>query len=262
MSKFKIVNLFDKIFITISTFLIIYAWINFFIRDLYVTFFLSLIFSFAVVFLLFFYLNKKNEKGSLVKNHTKEVEEKFLAFRLLNKNEKIELINQIISKNHKTQVVNNCIFYRDEFCSTHLTIIATEYEKITFHELLNILENSKKDIDNIEIICSSFDPTINTQILKNANIKFTTKKELYDEYFFKNSIFPDCSILNTEKQKFSVKKIAKNFFTPNKSKGYFLCGLVLIFSSIILPYHYYYLIFGTILLTFSIICKLQKNFIC
>ena len=43
MSRFKIINLFDKIFVTSAIFLIIFAWINFYIRDLYTTFILSII---------------------------------------------------------------------------------------------------------------------------------------------------------------------------------------------------------------------------
>jgi len=59
-----------------------------------------------------------------------------------------------------------------------------------------------------------------------------------------------------EKQKFNIKTLALNLFVPQKAKSYLFCGSILIFSSIILPYNYYYIIVGSMLLMFGIICKL------
>lgn len=258
MSKYKIVNLFDKVFVTVAVFLVVYAWINFFIRDLITTFFLSLIFSFAIVFLIFYIYNRKKEKSSNTKKYIKDVDEKFLAFRLMNKTNQLCFLNKILQIHFPSKILTDTIVFKKEE-KTHLIIIATDIERINEFNLINLLQGRKK-VEVIEIICNDFDTNLNTKILCDTEIVFTTKKKLYDEYFFKHSTYPDCSNLNTKINAINIKQILKNFIMPTKAKSYFLCGLILIFSSLILPFHTYYLTFGSILLILSIICKLQPHF--
>ena len=96
MSKFYIINLLDKIFITSSIFLIIFAWINFYLRDLKISFILSLIFTFAVLFVFFYYLCKKNEKKHLTKLKIENVEKSYFAFKILSKFHQVELLNSML----------------------------------------------------------------------------------------------------------------------------------------------------------------------
>ena len=258
MSKYKIINLVDKLFITTAVFLIIYAWINFFIRDLLITFVLSLIFSFGVVSLIFYLYNRKKEKRANTKKYLTDVEQKFLAFRLLPKTSQLHLLYEIIKKSYSARILIDSIVYKKDG-KTCTIIIETNVEKINNFNIVNLVQG-KQNVDEIEIICNDYESIINKNFLSDTNIKFTTKKGLYDEYFFKHSIYPNCSMLNTKNRHVKIKQILKNFIMPSKAKSYFLCGLILIFSSIILPYHIYYLIFGSILLILSIACKLQPLF--
>ncbi|MBQ9795450.1 MAG: hypothetical protein IJW36_00615 [Clostridia bacterium] len=186
------------------------------------------------------------------------MEKNFLAFRLLNRTEQLTLVNNVIKKDFKSRILNNSIIYKKNN-KTHLILIATHIEKVNEFEFVNLLQGIK-NVDEIEIICNDFNPILNSRILNGININFITKNKLYDEFFFKHSIYPDTKILNTKTERKKMKEILKNFFIPVRAKSYFLCGLILIFSSIILPYHTYYLIFGSTLLILSIICKLQPIF--
>ena len=123
------------------------------------------------------------------------------------------------------------------------------------------MQNLEKDTEILIVICNEIFNNLNTKILNNLEIKFVMKNELFENYFLAHRIYPDCANLKVEKPKIKFIDLIKNFFVPSKAKSYFLCGLVLIFSSIILPFHIYYLIFGSVLLLFSIICKLQPIFI-
>lgn len=259
MSKFKVINLIDKVFITCSIFLIIYAWINFFLRDLWATFFLSLIFSFAVVFLLFYFFNKRNEKKHLSKQHIKDMEEKFLAFRLLTKLNQLKLIKSIIEKTCECKKIKDSLLFFHEGKNQQI-MISTNKEKLTQFELENLIQNLEKNVSVLQIICCEVETNINTKILKNLEVKIVTKNELYNKYFLPSNTFPDCSNLDTKIERKKFGEIMKNFLIPQKAKSYFLCGLILIFSSIILPYQTYYLIFGSTLLVLSVLCKLQPLF--
>lgn len=263
MSKFKIINLFDKLFISISIFLIIYAWINFYVRNLWTTFFLSLIFSAACVFVLYYFLNKKQEKVELGKKNTDEMNKSFLVFRLTTRKQKMELLYNLLSKEFNTKLDNGILTYiKDE--KKHLVIVATHIELISENDLINLVDEFLDiDVDVIDIICNDVNPNINSKIFVDKKIIFITKQKLYLDYFSKYQIFPDNSKIDTSITKLRFKDILNNMFIPQKAKSYFFCGLILIFSSIILPYHIYYIVFGSLLLIFSILCKilpkLKKN---
>ena len=62
MQKYKITSFFDKLMVSCAIFLILYAWINFYIRNLWTTFILSLILSTAIVYVIYYIINKKHEK--------------------------------------------------------------------------------------------------------------------------------------------------------------------------------------------------------
>ncbi len=256
MSKFKIVNLFDKIFVSVSIFLIIYAWLNFYIRNLFSTFILSLIFSSAIIFVLYYFLNKKHERVKLNKKSTDEMNKSFLSFRLTPKKEKLDLLYQIFSREYETKLDNGILSYvKDD--KKHIVLIATHIDRIKENELINLVDEFVNlDFDVIDIICQDVSQNINSNIFIDKKIVFLTKEKLYTDYFSKYSIFPDDSKIDTSITKLKFRDILKNFFLPEKARSYFFCGLILIFSSIILPYHIYYILFGSTLLIFAIVCKL------
>lgn len=256
MSKFKIVNLFDKIFVSVSIFLIIYAWLNFYIRNLFSTFILSLIFSSAIIFVLYYFLNKKQERVKLNKKSTDEMNKSFLSFRLTPKKEKLDLLYQIFSREYETKLDNGILSYvKDD--KKHIVLIATHIDRINENELINLVDEFVNlDFDVIDIICQDVSQNINSNIFIDKKIVFLTKEKLYTDYFSKYLIFPDDSKIDTSITKLKFRDILKNFFLPEKARSYFFCGLILIFSSIILPYHIYYILFGSTLLIFAIVCKL------
>lgn len=259
MSKFKIVNLIDKLFITFSSFLIIYAWLNFYIRDLGTTFILSFIFSLSITYIIFFLLNKKKDKKFLTAKQNEEINKNFLAFKLMTNKEKIKLLNKILSADFETKATSKMITYEKDNQTCSL-IIATNLQKIKQEDLINLLEEHNTTTNRIEIICNEFDSNINTKIIKNLNIILINKTKLYLDFFQKHNTYPDTSILNEKELKLNWKIILKNLLTEQKAKRYFILGFVLIFSALILPFKTYYLIFGTGFLICSILCKLLPKF--
>ena len=260
MSKFKIVNLIDKLFITFAVFLIIYAWLNFYIRDLWTTFFLSILFTAACIFILYFFINKKQNHKTAHSNLQKEINDNFLAFKLTPKEEKLKLLNNIISKNFLTILRKNSLSYIKNNMKI-LVILATHIDSISQNDLINILDQyNTQDICGFEIICNEINPNLNTNIFKNKTVLITNKSKLFFDYFQRTNIYPNKENIVLNYNKLTWRDILKGFFTPQKAKAYFLYGLLLIFSSIILPYHAYYIVFGSMLLLFSIICKILPKF--
>ena len=177
----------------------------------------------------------------------------------MNKKQQLNLLCEIINKETScTQKKDYLTFCKEE--QKHQLVVASHIEKLNQFELENLLQNLEKDTVVLIVVCNEISGNVNTKILNNLKIKFVMKNELFENYFSAQKIYPDCSNLKVEKTKIKVVDLMKSFFVPSKAKSYFLCGLILIFSSIILPFHVYYLIFGSLLLLFSIICKLQPLF--
>ncbi len=259
MSKFKIINLIDKLFVTITIFLIIFAWINFYIQNLWITFVLSLIFSSACVFVLYYFLDKSQQKENIKKDSISKINDNFLYFRLLSHEKKLSLLNSILSLDYETSIINSTLTY-SSVNKKHLVIIATNLEKIDQNELINLLsEYSDIKIDCIDIICSDFDTNINTKIFKDKEINLVNKTKLYNEFFKQHDLYPNSDNIDKSINKLKFIDILRAVFAPRKAKSYFFCGLILIFSSIILPYNTYYIIVGSMLLLFSIICKIYPK---
>lgn len=255
MSRFKIVNLLDQLFISICIFLVVYAWINFYVRNLWTTFILSLIFSFAIIFILFYFLDKKQTKARNNKKKIDEINRYHLAYRLLPHDKKLELLKSIIEKNYVVEIKAGLISYTKSN-QHHIIINATHIEKLTQNDLINLLEGiGDINADKIEIICNSY-TDLKTKIYKDKVITLIDKDTLYNDYFSSADIYPDISNIDNSITKFSWKDFFVNIFSLKKSRSYFLAGFIMIFSSIILPYHVYYLIFGTTFIVFAIICKI------
>ena len=256
MSKFKIINLIDKLFVSVAIFLFIFAWINFYTRNLWLTFVLSLIFTSACVFILFYVLNKKQQKTFANKTQIENIEKCYLSFKLMPLKNQLDLLLGALNS-PTAKIENNTIIFHDNNKKIGM-IIATEHEAITENIFLNLIANFRfSNLDELIIVCSSA-MTFNTNIFSNKKFSFLTKEKLFENYFNTSKIFPKTDDFCSQKSKVKFIEILNKFFIPYKAKSYFVCGLILVFSSIILPYHFYYIIFGSTLLLFSIICKLKK----
>lgn len=256
MSKFKIINIIDKLFITFSIFLIIYAWLNFYVRNLTFTFMLSLIFSASVSYILFYLLNKKQSKKRLVQEKNNVINKNFLAFKLMPINEKLKLLSQVFCDGCEHKTTKNKLTFVKE--NSSYSVIVFLQKNLMQEDLLNLLTQYEIKSDNLIVICENFSHTINCKILKNLSIKIVDKDDLFLNYFEPNNIYPNCEILDDNVLKPNFKILYKKFFQTKKSKQYFWLGLLMIFSSFILPFKIYYLIFGSGFLVCAILCKILK----
>lgn len=249
MSKFKVINLLDKIFIVFCVFLLSYTWINFYLRNIKLTFFISCITTSAVCFLLFYFPNKKQLKVKQTNAQLEEIEKNYIAFKFLPLPEQCKIITQCFDL--ESEIFPQ--FFKKEndiFCLSANNEILSEN---TFLNLVAIAKNF--GFDSLFIICKDCVSNLKLNLLKGRNIYIIDKTKLHEK-FVSCGIKLDTTEINLDAEKFKFKDFAKSMFCPVKAKSYFICGLILLFSSIILPYNYYYIIFGSMLILFAIICKI------
>lgn len=256
MSKYKIVNLIDKLFVTFTSFLIIYAWLNFYVRDLISTLILSIIFSFATTYLIFYLSNKKQSKKHLAQEKKQLIDKTFLAYKLTPTKDKLKLISKIFCTDLDYKIVKNVLTFSN--AKSSYSIVVFDNKILQQDDLLNLLSTYEIKTKNLIVICENFSTAINCKILKNLNIQIIDKDSLFLNYFEPNNIYPNCDILDDTVFKPNIKNLYKKLFQAKKSKQYFWLGFLMIFTSFILPFKIYYLLFGSGFLICSILCKILK----
>ncbi len=178
-----------------------------------------------------------------------------MFFKLLTREEKIKLVSSIF-KDNELKIKSNNLFIKinDKNCQI---IFATHFDSLNQKNLIDLLDEQAFDADKYIVICCE-NATTNKNLYTNKEIEIIDKTKLYD-LMEENDCLIKGENINSKIDKSNFKDLLSMVFARSKAKSYFFCGLILIFSSIILPYHFYYLVFGSMLLLFSIICKVWKR---
>ena len=254
MSKFKFVNIIDTFFIALVTMLIIFAWIQFFIKNIILSLILSTLLSLAVIY-LFRYIHSKKQTRYLSAMTKKDEIIKFkLAIQTIPHTQLISLIKRLIPKKYEIKVSKGNISVIKD---TVLHIFITHFDgELSESKLLEIIKTHK--CSNITIFCLSFNNNLKQicNAFKNKTISLIDLEQLYN-LFNQNNITIDTSNIDLSKHKITLLEILKNAVSRNKSKGYFISGLVLLFTSLIIPYKIYYVVFSTVLFALSLLCRLK-----
>lgn len=252
MSRFKLINILDTIFVCISLFLIVFALIQFFVGNFLLSFALSIVVSFSIIFIYRYAKNKISGKKQLKAKEKQDTEIYYYNFALLNKSKQLNLIKQFIPSSKNPIIKSSHLECNGKIILYSPTL--KDMDKCSFIELIKDHLNNKKEIvtfaynysNEVKELANNLDKKI---ILLDKNNFYLMCKN--NKIIFKNKI--------NNNEKIKIKDIFANFFNKKHSKGFFLSGFVLILTSFIIPFKNYYLFFGIILLIFSIICKTKKQ---
>ncbi len=256
MSRFKFVNIVDSLFISVVIFFIIFAWIQFFVKNILLSLFLSAIFSsLAILFIRWLKAKKYTSTQNKLTQSSKLASFK-IAIQSMPHQKLITLIKKLIPAEYNPKTIKGDI----SFVKNNSSTIFTFYYLGELNDimLLNIIKN--KTADKFVIFCSNFnqEADIIARSLKNKNIDIINLEQLY-EIFNKNNISVDTGHIDLNKHKITLKGILKNSISRNKSKSYFVSGLVLLLTSLIVPFKLYYVIISSILFVLSLLCRLKPT---
>ena len=255
MKKSKLAILFDCFFISLIMFFIFYIWLNRYIKNAILSLFICILISFSLFTVIFLQNLKKYHKNTSTKNESVFLKKCLQHFKF----EQTKTINCFIEKLLNCTQISNNIFKNEDYAfyiNLKHEISSTDFLIANDYALENNL-NSK-----LAFICDE-QSTSFKQCLSESPIKYLVFdfKDLFEimkiknlfpiEKNFKKVTFSD--IIKSKKISF-IESLSKQNF-----KKYFLSGLSLLFLSTFIPYSFYYILSGTILLIFSIICLLSKN---
>lgn len=116
-------------------------------------------------------------------------------------------------------------------------------------------QNKNRKLQEIVILCNNYTSDCNVYIKNYQKIKYSilTLKELFTLYIEPLNIYPNIEVEIIPKEKMNFHKLKEHIFDRKRSKSYFFCGLILLFSSYFVPLKIYYLIFSGLMFTMSLI---------
>lgn len=254
MSKFRFVNIIDTLFFSVVTFFIIFAWIQFFLKNLFLALFLSAFVSFGLLFIVRWFKNRKHLTLQQRANNSASFKRFKLAIQIASHTQLVNIIKKILPANCTIKSHFGDVVYEKNNVSHIITFLFDN--ELTESKLLDIIKT--KRFKHIIIICSNINTNSQNvaKVFKNKRIDLLSLEQLFD-LCNENGITIDTSYINIEKSKITLKEIFKNSLSRNKSKGYFISGLVLLFTSIIIPFKIYYVVFSTILFILSAVCRFK-----
>lgn len=259
--KIKPSIIFDFLFFNIAFFLIIFAWTNFLIRQKIFSLILTLTIVAGLNIIKIIYnkfFGKKNNKNdtknkdndlymlSLISNSQEENQQLFLKILTKNEPQKTNLYNFIKFKNDKNKAI----------CFDFTSLILKQENALKL-----ILFAKNNNIDELIILCCQCPSKdkLFYENLKDIKIKIFEKDEICSNFFSKSNIYPEKKFEPKNIEKIRFKNLVKISLDRNKSKNYFISGLLIFFCSLIVRYNIYYVIISSLMFFLSIISRQNKK---
>ncbi len=256
MSKFKLVNILDTIFVCLAVFLIVFAWVQFFVKQFALSLFISLLLAGCIIFIIHLLKSKKRIKYQLKQKQNEDFIKFKLAIQTLPNPRLISYIKKLIPESYNPKTIKGDLV----FVQNNTEHLFTFYyaSQLTESKLLDLIKTKKTH--NLTIFCSSCDKSIVpiAYAFKTIKIGIIDLEQLY-EIFANNNILLDTSHIDLTKTKLSFKDILKNSLSRSHAKGYFISGIILLFTSLIIPFKLYYILFSSTLFILTILCLIKPH---
>jgi len=254
MTKTKLAIILDNIFISIISFIVLSLWLNKYIKNAIYSLIISIILSILLFIILFKHSLKKHNILTLKNKDLKFAEKCFEELLFTNQKSTISYFEKLLNASH---IKNNIFSNEKSYFYVNVKLPLTNIDFVIANEFY--LENDKGK--PLIFICKNTDKSFD-DLNNSSPISFNTYTSIELFSLMKETnIFP-IDINTNKKSTLNIKKLRNKFSTSlnrKQFKNFLISGLSLIILSIFIPYSYYYLFFGSLLLIFSIICLFNKN---
>lgn len=262
MQKLKFSNTIDFIFINFVLFLIVFTWLKFINKNIFISFIISFLFIIIFNILRFFLKRNKEFKVTISKNLENDIEQYMLSFLSNTKKENLNFFNNILTKDSKkTLYQKNLIVYDEDNIKFAICPIFFSQELKIEESLRHIAIAKNIQIKKLFILC----PNVSKQTklflesFKDIDIKILEKKEIFVQLLKPANKYPNIIFEVKENKKLKLKQLISISFNKTRAKHYFFSGLFIFFCSFIVKYNFYYVFMSSILFLFTIFCFIKKQ---
>lgn len=232
-----------------------------FIHNNYLIWIYSVSITLIISIFLFIILKNKIYKFSYSKKETKEKQQILNNLIFAQKNEINNYLTKFfkefeIKKHKEFFVAKNKQNGQKFIIFNNFSLNQTEQ-----NDLVDYVKKAEREkVFNIYVFCSMFDRNClkMSKNLKEYKIKIVDFNNFYDSFIKKQNIKPEFKEKYAEKYRYSFKEMLGLAFNKNKTKQYFLTGLIFLVGSIFLRYNVYYLVFTSLMFIFCLFSYFNK----
>ena len=260
MKKLKIYNVFDAFFRLLVIFLIVYVWVYYLLRTIWLCVIVTSILTLLIDFSFRLIKHKKNKKQS-ISTDIKQKKENCINSLVFEDNKSVLTFFLNLAKSkHTAQQKSDYIIvsHPDKKIILFPKFIYREFDLDDFIDIDNKLK--KENATRIVICAKSISANVYAYAkYKTENYVLLNGEQTFDLLFEKYQIYPQIKQVKIQ-EKTSINDILRIALNKKRTKGYFLSSVLLLISCFIVPYKLYYCIMSSFLLVLSFVSFCNPTF--
>ncbi len=261
MQKSYFSFVFDFLFYSFVIFLITFVWVRLLVHNKVLIWTYSIGITLIISIFLFLILKKKIYKFSYSKKETKEKQQILNSLVFAQNNEIVDFLAGFFGgyqiKKHK----DNLVLINKETNQKYMAFFDFSFNEIDAKSIINYVKKAEKEnIFKVYLFCGDANKECDKLVknLKETKVKIINFNNFYENYIKKQNKKPNFKAKYEVKSKYSFKELLLVAFNKNKTKQYFLTGVIFLIGSIFLRYNIYYLVFTSLMFIFCLFSYFNK----
>lgn len=249
MKKYTLSKIIDFIFKTILLFVLFFVWIRFYVPSLTNTLIYSIIGTFMLSIILHQIKMSRFEKEYFSKAEFSKLESFTNEFLFSSQKNNNEFFLKLLQTKHHSVLIQSFIIVNKE---NNQIALYPYYKtrKLTMDDAKNLsIEAKELKIKKLIICCKSCEQEVLNFSKQLTSLKLIVldQKQTYFKLLKPYNCYPELKNKLIEENKITLSQLLNVMFQKRRTKGYFVSGTILMFTSFLVPYNLYYVIFGSIL---------------
>ena len=262
MKKYVLSNILDTIFRTVIIFAVCFVWIRYYVYSLNATLLYAILVTVIISIVLYFFKHKKEKNDKTNKQEQLKINECVNEFLFSTNKKNIQFFYKLLQQKHKA-------IYQKPFLvitkSNGKIGLLPYYKnrKLTMDTAKNYcLLAKKQELKKLIICCKTSEQEVLNLCKQYTIIKLIIldAKQTYYKLLKPYNYFPKIETTLIEEQKLTVSQMLVVMFDKKRTKGYIISGVILLFTSFIVPYNIYYVIFSSFLFLLALFSYFNTSF--
>jgi len=261
----KIYNFLNLLFRLILIYFIVFIWVRFYSQSIHFSIWITALITFFVEVLLRLITGKRNSKLKLKETELKKIELYNNTFTFNEDKYTLNFFYELAKTKHMATKKKEFILIEHQTGEKIILFPYYTLRPFSADDLIFVINKTKNTESEKLVLCVSTvaKDALKFSTLMQKKILILEKDDVYIKLLKQYNFYPeekDLFILK-ETQVSKIKQLLIYSINRKRSKGYFISSLILMLSSLILPYNIYYLSFSTLLLVLSLISLLSPLFV-
>jgi len=262
MKRYALSNILDTVFKTVIIFAICFVWIRYYVYSLNETLLYTILLT-IIINLIFLFFKKKKEKNEKInKDEQLKINECVNEFLFSSHKKNTQFFYKLLQKKHKVTYQKPFLIITKSNGKIGL-LPYYKNRKLTMDTVKNfIILAKKKELKKLIICCKTSEQEVLNLCKQYTQIKLLIldAKQTYYKLLKPYNYFPQIVTNLIEEQKLTTSQMLVVMFDKKRTKGYVISAVILLFTSFIVPYNIYYVIFSSFLFLLALFSYFNTSF--